>query len=244
MLRNKIRDLINGSLDTFMPLIVYGLYIGMGNSLDLPKMAVTQMMMGQICGRMHQCRHLISRIFGLEEALEKLNDFYFSPDMQKGLVDKKEESDSEFAINVQGNFSWGVNGADKEDVRKKQEEARKKDEDEMDKKQGCLRRFMRKSLPGRRKHYEIPYSPRNLDNIISLKDLDLKVKKGEFVVIVGEVGSGKTSLLNAMIGEMIHLPQNEIDFIGDQRRKLSSEEQKALENVLLQQEYANGESPV
>jgi len=48
-----------------------------------------------------------------------------------------------------------------------------------------------------------------------MKNIDLKVKKGEFVVIVGEIGSGKTSLLNTMIGEMIHVPQKEIDFIGD-----------------------------
>ena len=37
-----------------------------------------------------------------------------------------------------------------------------------------------------------------------------------------------------MIGEMIYLPEKEIEFIGDQTRKLSSDEQKALEHALLQ----------
>ena len=41
------------------------------------------------------------------------------------------------------------------------------------------------------------------------------MKKGDFVVIVGDVGSGKSSLLSAMIGDMIHVPKDEIDFIGD-----------------------------
>lgn len=33
-----------------------------------------------------------------------------------------------------------------------------------------------------------------------LRQLDLEIKKGELVIIIGEVGSGKSSLLNAMLG--------------------------------------------
>ena len=72
----------------------------------------------------------------------------------------------------------------------------------------------------------------------------MQVKKGEFVVIIGAIGSGKSSLLNTMIGEMIHVPNKEIDFIGDEKRELSSDEQKALENTLLAQKYEAGDSPV
>ena len=103
---------------------------------------------------------------------------------------------------------------------------------------------MGKILPARKQEFDIPLPPRSLEYILNIKDIDLKVKKGEFVVIIGEVGSGKTSLLNTMIGEMIHVPQKEIDFIGDQKRKLQSEELKALEHALLQQDFSNGVSPV
>ena len=78
----------------------------------------------------------------------------------------------------------------------------------------------------------IPHEPRSLDHILNLKDIDLKVNKGEFVIIVGEKASGKSSLLNTIFGEMIHIPQKEVDFIGDPFRKMSSEELKALENAL------------
>ena len=94
------------------------------------------------------------------------------------------------------------------------------------------------------KKYDIPLKARSLDHILSIKDIDFKVKKGEFVVIIGEIGSGKSSLLNAMMGEMIHVPQQEIDFIGDMKRKIPSEELKALESTVMSKHFTDTESPV
>ncbi|KHN70623.1 Multidrug resistance-associated protein 1 [Toxocara canis] len=37
---------------------------------------------------------------------------------------------------------------------------------------------------------------------LTLKDINLNIKKGELVAVVGSVGSGKSSLLSAMLGEM------------------------------------------
>ena len=103
--------------------------------------------------------------------------------------------------------------------------------------------MLRKVIPARKQKFDIPVPARSLDHILNIKNIDLKVKKGEFVVIIGEVGAGKTSLLSTMIGEMIHFPQKEIDFIGDQMRKMSSDELKGLEHVLLQNDFT-GNSPV
>lgn len=33
--------------------------------------------------------------------------------------------------------------------------------------------------------------------------MNFKIKKGEFVALIGEFGSGKSSILNAILGEMI-----------------------------------------
>lgn len=37
----------------------------------------------------------------------------------------------------------------------------------------------------------------------TLEDINLSVRKGELVGVLGRVGAGKTSLLSAIIGEMI-----------------------------------------
>ena len=50
-----------------------------------------------------------------------------------------------------------------------------------------------------------------LNKRIHLKDIDIKIKKGDLVVVVGEMGSGKTSLLNAILGEMISVPAHKME---------------------------------
>ena len=46
----------------------------------------------------------------------------------------------------------------------------------------------------------------NFDEILTLKDIDLEFKKGEFVCIIGEVGAGKSTLLLSMLGELLYVP--------------------------------------
>ena len=46
---------------------------------------------------------------------------------------------------------------------------------------------------------------------ITLHDIKMQVKKGEFISIIGDVGSGKSSLLQSIIGDLIYIPQSEID---------------------------------
>jgi len=53
---------------------------------------------------------------------------------------------------------------------------------------------------------EVANSESNLLNrsIHTLKNLNMRVKKGQLVAVVGSVGSGKSSFLNCLIGELIH----------------------------------------
>jgi ABC-type transport system involved in cytochrome bd biosynthesis fused ATPase/permease subunit len=41
------------------------------------------------------------------------------------------------------------------------------------------------------------------EEVLNLRQLSLSIKKGEFVCIIGDVGCGKSSLLQALLGEMI-----------------------------------------
>ena len=56
----------------------------------------------------------------------------------------------------------------------------------------------------------------NVNNFTALSNLDLKILKGEFVCIIGDVGSGKSSLLSSLIGDLLYLPQNFKDVHGQE----------------------------
>ena len=45
------------------------------------------------------------------------------------------------------------------------------------------------------------------DSPVVIKDLDFTIKKGELIGIVAQVGHGKTSFFNALLGEMRLAPQ-------------------------------------
>ena len=43
---------------------------------------------------------------------------------------------------------------------------------------------------------------------ITLKNINLDIKKGEFVAVVGEIGSGKSSLISSIIGYMLYIDKD------------------------------------
>jgi ABC-type multidrug transport system fused ATPase/permease subunit len=53
---------------------------------------------------------------------------------------------------------------------------------------------------------------------LNLRDINFTVKKGEFVCIIGEVGSGKSSLLNALLNNMIQVSPEEVTKILNARK--------------------------
>ena len=79
---------------------------------------------------------------------------------------------------------------------------------------------------------------------MTLKDIDLDIKKGEFTIIIGKVGSGKTSLINAIVGEMLHVPEEEIYFAGGLDQKISKTELDAMEAALFDLKVKKGQEPV
>ena len=44
-----------------------------------------------------------------------------------------------------------------------------------------------------------------MGDLIVLKSMNLWVKKGEFIAIIGEVGSGKSSIISSLIGDMLYI---------------------------------------
>jgi len=103
---------------------------------------------------------------------------------------------------MKGNFTWGLIGM-------------QDDEDSEEEEERIKLESINSAQPSQTE-YKIP-----LSYTINLKNIDLTIKEGEFVCIIGEIGSGKSSLLNAMIGEMVYLSQKTIEEVGGMNAKFT-----------------------
>ena len=68
-------------------------------------------------------------------------------------------------------------------------------------------------------------------NSIILKDISLKVHKGEFVYIIGKTGSGKSSLLKTLYGEL-SLTKGQSEIVGFNLRQLKEKDVPYLRRKL------------
>jgi ABC-type cobalamin/Fe3+-siderophores transport system ATPase subunit len=77
---------------------------------------------------------------------------------------------------------------------------------------------------------------RKLEKVVCLKNITVKIPKGQFVCIIGKVGSGKSSLLSAMTGELLPISQDMIDYFKgdkDMTKELDQDETVALRDELI-----------
>jgi len=54
----------------------------------------------------------------------------------------------------------------------------------------------------------VAYRKKKVSDFVTIKNLDLEIKKGEFVCILGDVGSGKSSIIQLMIGDLLYMQRD------------------------------------
>jgi ATP-binding cassette subfamily C (CFTR/MRP) protein 1 len=95
-------------------------------------------------------------------------------------------------------------------------------DDEKTKSEGIAVKIEKGTFSWGAEQKDILNSPDDKDRPISLilRDINFTVKKGEFVCIIGEVGSGKSSLLNAILNNMIQVGPKEVKHILNLRESI------------------------
>ncbi|ELP86850.1 metal resistance protein YCF1, putative [Entamoeba invadens IP1] len=86
---------------------------------------------------------------------------------------------------------------------------------------------------------ETPIVTTNSKNIV-LRDINMKVKKGELVVVIGKVGSGKSTLISSMLGETFRSSKSFVGTCGKVGVVSSTpwlRNSSVLENILFGEEY-------
>jgi len=129
----------------------------------------------------------------LKVSLDRMGNFLTAEEIKTEYIKKNEVDYPETAIKVKdGNFYWLT-----------EEEKRLKQKKEEGKQKGAGEE--KKEIA---QEEEAPAAPEISENEkLILKDLNLEIKKGSFVAILGDVGSGKSSFLFSLVGEM-KAPEN------------------------------------
>ncbi|EIW84207.1 ABC transporter [Coniophora puteana RWD-64-598 SS2] len=129
----------------------------------------------------------LSSISDAATACERLYDVFVAETMDEDLI---ENHDLDVALRVKGaDFTWDSPPPRPEDPKKKGKGGK-----------GTGQKPGKKGKKGS----EVPAAPKppNDQDIFKLYEIDMEIPRGQLVAIVGAVGSGKTSLLQGLIGEM------------------------------------------
>ena len=170
---------------------------------------------------------------------------------QRGSQKDNISEKSNIALKIRGDFSCGWDKQKEKEEKQnqtkedKEKEAKaKKDDDAANE----LKEVSSKLLAELEDELENEKSEKKkantFENILSLKDIDLEIKKGEFVCIIGDTGSGKTTLLNTIIGATLYVPKNEIESVGGYDKELTPENLNGITDNLQDTEIKPEEAPI
>jgi len=128
-------------------------------------------------------------------SMKRIQGFLLSDEIDMKMIKEEELNLLDPSLTIyNSNFSWGFKTEDKKEDSKEQNNIYSE----------ISENSFEENLLDNQNSQPISYPV--TDSII-LKDLNLKIKPGEFVAIIGEVGAGKSSLIHSIIGDMLYINQ-------------------------------------
>ena len=177
-------------------------------------------------------------------SMRRIQDFLQSEEINPKLVTKESNMHNKISVKIsKSSFSWGGDKIDDEITKKNKEKEKKKESLKRKQAENSKNTIQSNSINALNndsdEESKISISEINSESITSsfisttddiirnekqetkikdtivLKDIELTVKKGEFLCIIGKVGSGKSSLLNALMGDMTYVSDETLNEMGD-----------------------------
>lgn len=248
LLRQKVYNFAETLLESSMSIAVFSVYMWLGNTLTVSKLVMTELMMETIRQSSRDLSNMVTHLMALSKIMERMWELYTAPEVQRGLVlktDPAQGGKADAALTIRGTFSHGVTQKmDPAEKTKIQQKLKKEDDERRTKDMGRLRKAIHDYWPSQlSEDPKVPLPDRTLDQVISLSDLNISIRKGSFTVIVGATGSGKSTLLSAMLGQLLYIPEKVIKEVGDRTRPIKEGEQRYLEESILSTDLTDG-SPI
>ena len=166
-----------------MPIIVFYVYIRQGNNITYIQTFTTLMVFEKVLSALKELPQTLNSIVEALESLKRIRAFLTSSDLQQYVETRPspegDENERDIIVIKGAHLGW-------KDARNADEISHSSSTEEEE------------------EAFTLTDSDSQVDRgVRTLSDLQLRVRKGELIAVVGEVGSGKSSLLSAILGEMV-----------------------------------------
>ena len=168
--------------------------------------------------------NLIFRTFSRTEvSINRIEELLLWEEIESSIIHQEVEESNENAIEIKdSSFFWGFDQITDDDIseyNKKKEEKLKEDKDNESNKPSSNEESKvnvnKKISENNEESKDEESDVKTLEERVILKSINLNIKKGEFVAIIGDVGSGKSSLLSCILGDMLFIDQSVIEKYKD-----------------------------
>ena len=230
---------LNWLCPTLVSIVTIGVYQQLNETFNISTMLIGLSIFSKLQGPIAMLPDVINSILETTVSMKRIEDFLKQPDTNKELIHKGEfDPNGEFSIKIsKGYFSWGVKQIEKKKgdfinkTDKKQNDSinfndkiksfeKKNNDNNLNK--NINSQEINENIETRNEENNLLLAedfkiqveiPQGVEYDVTLKNIDLEIKPGELVGIVGEVGSGKSSLLQAILNSLILLNPKECDGI-------------------------------
>ncbi|KAF9909339.1 hypothetical protein EC991_008724 [Linnemannia zychae] len=191
------------SMTLLIALVSFSIYATVGGpgftpgDINTQTIFVSITLFGMLNRPIGMLSYILGETIGLIVATRRIQIYLLSEELSDDQIERSEElpkDPNQPVIEIKsGVFAWDKDGPEVETekqmkLREKKEAKKRKLEDKEAKEAGL-------PVPFRAESVERNYEP-------TLKNITLSIDRGNLTAIVGRVGQGKTSLFNAMIGDM------------------------------------------
>jgi ABC-type multidrug transport system fused ATPase/permease subunit len=185
-------------------------------TLTMPAAICIWRCIGKIKWHTGHLSHFASQISEFITSVKRIEDFLQTDNLETETMQRTQNYDAEYSVEIRkSNFFWGFDVEDSDDEGEKKKNETEETEDKNEEKSPNSRKASEDSTSTSFEEAKDDKKTNDLTAKMVLQDVELKIKKNEFVAVIGDVGAGKSSLIYSLLAETLFIDDEVLEKYGD-----------------------------